>query len=119
MNKPKVGQTVYRLNIGNAARHQEQKLTPVVVSKVGRKYFYAGTDTQRTDFHNQYHLDNGIENCGEYSSNYCIYETRQEWEDEKEQRKLFDKMRGQFSGYGRPKLTLSQLRKIDEIVEGL
>lgn len=40
---PQVGQTLYSLNIGNAARNCEQKLKPVIVRKVGRKYFECST----------------------------------------------------------------------------
>ena len=41
MNKPKpiVGQKLYSLNVGNAARGRAQFLTEVEVIKVGRKYF--------------------------------------------------------------------------------
>lgn len=38
--KPQIGETLYGLNIGNASRRGvEQKLTPMVVTAVGRKFF--------------------------------------------------------------------------------
>ncbi len=44
MRKPTVGETLYSLNIGNATRGKVQKLTPVKVLKVGRKYFTTGVE---------------------------------------------------------------------------
>lgn len=67
-SKPKVGQTLYSLNIGNACRNCEQKLTPVKVVKVGSKYFECLED----GYHRPtvYHLDGW-------------YEKPQDWEDKK------------------------------------
>lgn len=48
--KPKVGDVLYSLSIGNASRFTEQKLTQVKVTKVGRKYFHCGR--------NQYYINN-------------------------------------------------------------
>lgn len=38
---PKIGDRLFSLNIGNAARRSKQELTPVIVTNVGRIYFYA------------------------------------------------------------------------------
>ena len=42
--KPVVGQVLYSLNVGNAARNCGQVLTPVTVVSVGRKYFKVKKD---------------------------------------------------------------------------
>lgn len=116
MKKPKVGQTLYSLNTGNAARNCEQKLTPVNVSRVGRKYFYCiqGDSARET----KYKLEDWKE-----STNYCcdsvLYESRQEREDEEERTRLKDKAREYFGAFGaRKPVTLEKLRKIVKILEG-
>lgn len=109
--KPKVGQTLYSLNVGNSARNCEQVLTPVIVTKVGRKYFTAGEGWRET----QYHLDTWQEKS-EYSAKSCLYKTPQDWEDSKEHSILAMKMRKAFD-YGGSRLSLDSLRKISEIIK--
>lgn len=55
--KPEVGQVVYSLNVGNAARNREQVLTPLKVTKVGRKYFTALEDGYPDHLSVQFHID--------------------------------------------------------------
>jgi hypothetical protein len=76
--KPSVGDTLFSLNIGNAARNCEQVLTPVVVTKVGRRYFYTEEGWSRR----AYHLSDWREKSN-YTPNSELYATRQSWEDEK------------------------------------
>ena len=66
MRRPKVGETLYALNT------RRQVLKPVVVTKVGRKYFTA--DSQR--FH--------LSTWRSYSVNTMLYESKQAWKDEME-----------------------------------
>ena len=77
---PKKGQTLYSLNVGNAARHSEQKLTECTVVSVGPKYFQCQFESWRHPI--KFHVDTWHEKT-EYSSNYCLYASPQEWEDEK------------------------------------
>ncbi len=56
MVKPAVGQVLYSLNVGNAARGRERVLTPVVVIKVGRKYFTCRPEGKDSWADVQYHL---------------------------------------------------------------
>ncbi len=96
--KPKVGQIVFSLNVGNAARRSPQVLTPMRVTSVGRKYFTAETDGQhwtRTKFH----LENWRE-VSNYSQNYSLYETEQAYADEKETNMIAGKLGAMFP-YGR------------------
>jgi len=110
--KPVVGQTLYSLNVGNAARKTEQKLTPVIVTKVGRKYFTTGEGWNSC----QYHLDDWCEK-NEYSATSVVYESPQCWEDEKDCMIIRDTLRNCFGTYGtRTNFTLDQLKRISAIV---
>ncbi len=112
--KPKVGETLYSLNVGNAAHHREQKLTEVEVLSVGRKYFTCRPKDSKWSA-TQFHIDTWRQKT-EYSSDECLYETPQEWEDDKEHVALADKIGRLFKVYGRCELTLEQLRAIDKII---
>ena len=114
MRKPEVGETLFSLNIGNAARTREQVLTPVVVAKVGRKYFTVGEGWKET----KYRLSDWRQ-VTDYSPDSCLYESEQEFEDEKECRVLAGAISEAFK-YGRRTqgLSLAALRKIHAIVFG-
>ncbi len=114
--KPVVGETLHSLNIGNAYnRHYgTQKLTPVVVKKVGREYFTVETlpPYAREDV---FRLRNWIQKA-DVCANAQLYESPQEWEDEKEGDEAADFI-WRFFQYGKPKtLTRAQLRAIREII---
>lgn len=116
MLKVKVGQEVYKLNIGNRARNTPQLLKTCVVTHVGRKYFKAREVQDNwgvTEL--QYYLESGMEKT-DHSSGYKIYINKQDWEDEKEASKLIDVLKDIFSTFSRPDLTLKQLRDIVAIV---
>lgn len=118
MNKPipKVGQTLYSLNVGNAARRTEQKLTPVIVRKVGRKYFECSPEDW-SENKTVYHLDNWQEKT-EGVEDSCLYQTEQEWLDEQETVRIYAVIRNKFETYGRAAtLSLDKLRRIKEIIE--
>ena len=109
--KPTVGQRMFSLNVGNAARHRDQVLTPVVVSKVGRKYFTAKRDNEY-GIETEYRLDDWRENH-EFSPNSKLYETKEEWEDEKECERLLDTIHKTFDhGAGCNRFKLETLRQI-------
>jgi len=113
MRKPVVGETIYSLNIGNsfsASRGETQELTPMIVEKVGRKYFTLGGM--------QFHLDNWREKT-EYCQNHELYETEQEWINKKESDNIFSFLRNKFDYCrGATNLSLEQLRGIKSIIEG-
>lgn len=112
--KLKVGQTLYSLNVGNAARRVEQVLTPVTVTKVGRKYFTCTKEGRRIG--TQYKLSDWSENT-EYSSDSCLYENPQEFEDEKERRGIGTSLSELFRYGAWSALSLDQLRRIKGITE--
>ena len=114
MNKPEVGQIIYSLNVGNAARDREQKLTNMVVSKVGRKYFSCHLEgfTRET----QFHLDSWREKS-EYSACYKLYSNPEEWEAEKERGNFIKLIKGCFSQYGNTTdLSSDKLKRIVNII---
>ena len=117
-DKPKVGQILYSLNIGNAARHKKQKLKEVEVKSIGRKYFKCGQIGVPGWQYVQYHLDGWYEKT-DHIANSCLYEFPQEWEDEKESRKICELVREYFeySWRARKYVSLSDLRKIKEIID--
>lgn len=114
-DKPEVGQTVYSLNVGSAARYSQQKLAEYTVTKVGRKYFTIKREDSWVD--HQFHLDTWKQKT-EYSPDMQLYTSIQEYEDEKERNDLLDKMFALFyARHLRINLSLEQLREIDKIVE--
>lgn len=115
--KPKVGDKLFSLAINNAARtykSRDHELTPVVVTKVGRKYFSASEDKHRIT---EYHLDTWCEKTN-YSPNSRLYSSEQEWIDEKECH-VICKQIGEHFMYGANKagLTIETLREIKELIE--
>lgn len=113
MNKPTVGQILYSLNVGNAARNREQKLTKVTVSKVGSKYFTCETEN---GFDTKYNIDTWGE-ISDCIAGSCLYETEQEYLDEKLSNELFRVIKDAFSGYTNSIFSLAQLHRINEIIK--
>jgi len=113
--KPVIGQQLFRLNTGNAARNSPQVLTPVVVTKVGNKYFTAETRGQYV-FETQYILENWSQKT-DYCVDYVLYASEQEWLDEVESAKLCSVIWKSFE-YGRnsKNVSLENLRKIAELI---
>ena len=112
MRKPIVGETLYSLNVGNAFRaswNDVQKLTPMIVEKIGRKYFTLGGI--------QFHLDDWREKT-EYCRTHELFETEQEWIDKKESDDILSFLREKIDYCGgSTNLTLIQLREIKSIIE--
>ena len=114
--KPTLGQTLYRLPIGNRARRGvEHELTPVVVCSVGRKYFSVKEPDSRYPNETKHHIDTGFE-VSDYSSTYQIYYSEQEYLDECESKRLNNALREAFQYYGKSNFTLDQLRAVSAIL---
>lgn len=107
-----VGQTVYSLPIGNAARRGEQVLTPRVVTKVGRKYFYY----ERYSYQVKISLDDFCDYAGEYTSTVKVYLSEQEWVDEGVATKLLEEVRRKVGMRCTENLTIGQLNTILDIL---
>lgn len=118
---PKVGDTLYSLNIGNEARGRAQVLTSVQVLKVGRKYFvcseiaYLNSPRQ----HREYYLDDWREQNGGYCAGSKLYVNPQEYEDETESSRIRAELRKVFDPWGTDhRIPLASLREIRAIVAG-
>ena len=88
--KPVIGQTLYKLNIGNRARRVKQELTPVVVTKVGRKYFSVCKEEHLDSphMHTRFHLETWGQSTN-YSADWALYTSEAEWEEERDAEKLW------------------------------
>lgn len=110
MNKLTVGQTVYLKPINNAARGSSE-IRQEVITKIGKKFFYAGERNER------FYIETMFHDAGEYSSRYKAYLSVQTITEEKEANVLNDFICNYFSYKGTPRLPLDKLRKIKEIIE--
>ncbi len=113
--KPQIGETLYSLNVGKAFRHGvEQKLTPMVVTAVGRKYFSLKQEGWNVTV--DFHLDTWIQRT-EYSQDHKLYESEQDWLNEKEEEKICQFLESSFK-YGRNllKVSLDDLRVVKDIL---
>jgi len=117
MTKPNpiVGQTLYSLNVGNAARNREQVLAPMIVTKVGRKYFTAKPDGKSYG-ERDYHLGSWRQKT-DYSPDSELYADPKEWEDEKAASEISARIRQEFGHCSKPSQTLDQLRRIAAIID--
>lgn len=115
--KPIVGETLYSLNVGNAtSRYQPQKLTPMVVSTVGKKYFVLKSPHGKET---QFHIDTWKQKT-EYSVDHKLYEKEQEWLDETEKRDICRIIGDSFqNGNNNKNLSLEWLRILRDIITGL
>lgn len=125
MRKPVVGEIIYSLNVGNAfSRYREQELTPVKVTKVGRKYFSCqgiseSGELSRWLVSGEYHIDTWIERT-DYAPTSKLYECKQSWLDEKEHREISQEISKYFNYMnGNSSLSLEQLRKIKSVIGGI
>jgi len=102
--KPKVGQIVFSLNVGNAARYAEQKLTPKKVDAVGRKYFTVNGV--------QFHLDNWRQKTM-YSADQEIFSSETEYNEMVESNAISRSIAESFA-YGRnvKNVPIESLREI-------
>lgn len=113
---PVVGQTLYDLNVGNAARRSPQVLTPVVVASVGRKYFKAGPVGCSEYQLIQFNLEDWSE-VSNYSANHNLYQSEQEYADEKEASEICDQLRTLFMrGHNHKNIPMESLRKIKALL---
>lgn len=114
--KPILGETLFDLNVGNAARKPRvQELTPVTVKTVGRKYFTCAPSEGKYRPETTYKIESW-EQKTEYYSNHKLYETAQEWEDEREASEIHTELRAEFNHYGKCDVSLDTLRAIKSLL---
>ena len=113
MKKLIVGETLYSLNINSAARGQPQILTPIKVTKIGRKYFTAGEKL----LPRQYYLSNWEEKTFYYPESK-LYVSEQAYLDEQASHKICRKMKEIFRyGWNNLEIPLHILQKIEKILK--
>jgi len=114
--KPKVGDVLYRLNIGNNAnKWNPPRLVPVTVTKVGRKYFTVKLKDGAYSMESEHYNDDWKHNSN-FSAGYYLYYTEQDYHDEMEYLALEVKLKQIGREYEQCKLSLDQLRRIDAIL---
>jgi len=111
---PILGETLFSLNVGNAARRTPQELTPVKVVKIGHRYFTCATEDK---YKNEtiYLLDSWREKT-DYSPISQLYDTREEWQDQVEATKIKSELREVFGSLCDKNVPIDSLRKIREIL---
>ena len=114
--KPTVGERLFTLNVGNAARNCPKVLTPVIVSKVGRKYFATQSD-DGWKVEREFHIEDWREKT-DYSPYAVIYESEKQYADEKQSNEICGRIGNAFQ-YGKNcrNLPLETLRKIEVLME--
>lgn len=116
---PKVGQTLWlrRLKIYHGRHIEDQSLEPVIVRKVGRKYFSCSKEDHPTLLI-EFHLDSWRQKS-EYSPDYALYGSAQELADEIEATQLAIDIADAFVyGQNLRGLSLDVLRQIAAIIKG-
>lgn len=111
----KVGNSIFLVPMGNAARYNNIMIE-TKITKVARKYFYV-EDFSRSFSETKFEIESGNDFCGQYSSNWKAYLTKECIEKKKRKHKLNDSIRNIFKGYGDSKLSLEQLEKIYLIIK--
>jgi len=111
----KVGQKVFVKKVNNRARQYKDNLDKLVeeeeISKVGNKYFYL-KDFDRYKFCREQFRDISI-----YCSNYVVYLSKQEIEEENEFNQKLDYIRKIFREFGTPDIELNKIRDIYNILK--
>ena len=114
--KPILGETLFELNVGNAYR-RPLTLNPVVVKKIGRKYFTCGPpDKEESPWTHTTHYIESWRQRTNYFETTRLYETEQEWADEKEALKLTEELRKVFGGRWHGGIKLEDLKAIKAIL---
>ena len=110
--KPIVGQTLFSINVGNASRNKPATLTPVIVQKVGRKYFTVNHPDYPPHMGTEHHLDTWRQHT-QYCADAYLYASEQEYKDEKDRERIVKEIRRLFEyGGATNRLSLDQLRQI-------
>ena len=111
MSKLEVGQKVFIKPMGNAARYSKE-IKEGVVTKVARKYFWLDGFYKERFF-----IDSMVNDGHGYSSDYAVYLSAQEIEDEREAESLRKEIVKLFEWSSSARLTIDQMRRIIAITK--
>ena len=109
-NKLHVGQKLWM--VISRPHHKNVEPVEVVISKVGKKYF------ELEDYHRDKFDIETLRSVNETNYKNQCYFTLQEILDNREFNRISEQLKNIFVGYNEPKLTLEQLRKIKDVIEG-
>ena len=109
--KPIKGETLFRKGEGYNSRIE---IHPVVVTKVGRKYFFVSNAEGRYRTESEHHIDTWVCRSDGYESVWALFESVQEHADGVERRQLAYELNHRFSFSS---LSLGKLRRIKAITE--
>ncbi len=116
---PVVGQFMYIVTTGNLVRHGvEPVVTQVTVTKVARKFFHVVTVSKYAQ-EIVFQIEDWKQKTN-FCVDYIIYETRQEWDDVVEHRRIMKVLRDIVEpNYLSVKkvLSIETLRKIEQLIE--
>jgi hypothetical protein len=112
MNRPVVGQVMYLVRGDAYRRDVERALVPVTVKGVGRKYFRVQDGWRELEFQ----LDNWRAHRG-FGVSYRLYESEQEYHDEREHGRLCSEIREAFLFQRDKGHSLATLRAIKAILD--
>ena len=109
------GQQAYLKYIGDRRNGTIRSIKEVIVKSVGSKYITT-VDGDR-DYERKFDISNDFREFYTIGgSNYQLFLSEQHILDENEKERLEDEIRRVFSGYGKTKLLLEQLRQIKSII---
>jgi len=111
---PTLGQTLFMVTCGNLTRRNPSVGIAVTVCLVGRKYFHVRTTNAHTV---AFHLNNWRQKTN-YTADYMLYPSRQEWLETCERTELLAAVRKVFNDFGPlSHITLDQLRQIKTVLK--
>ncbi len=110
------GQIVYLKYIGDRRYGVIGDILEATVKSVGSKYITTINGDWNTE--RKFEIDNDFrESYTIGGSDYQLFLSRQQIEDENESTLIQDKLRKFIGSYGRIKLTLDQLRRIEAVID--
>lgn len=109
MRKPVVGETLYLVWVGD--RRYGRGNREVTVTKVGRKYFEVSGECC------QFFISTWMENYQYGSADWKVWESKESYEEYRELETLNYTFKSFFDGWGKPKITLDQARRIKAILD--
>ncbi len=115
MNKPQIGQKVYLKPINDTARGGNKEIKERKILRIGRKYLEVWNG-EYLHSAKKFHLDT-LKEASDYSPDYQLYFSRQDIVNEEEAEELVKVIRNILGNWGKPELSLDQLRRIHEIIK--
>lgn len=109
MRKPVVGETLYLVWMGDRRYRRDNR--EVTVTKVGRKYFEVSGESC------QFFISTWMENYQYGGADWKVWENKESYEEYKELESLNYTFKSFFDGWGKPKITLDQARRIKAILD--